>query len=106
MGRGAFGLATRLEEPDLEHLARIVPLVDGRVDVKPLVALEADEARAERRGEDLGQFRLADSGLALEKKRATELERQEHRGRDGAVGDVVARAKIVLDRLDGARPLG
>ena len=55
------GLAARLEQPDLEHLARVVPLVDGGVDVEPLVALEADQPRAERRREDLGQLGLADA---------------------------------------------
>ena len=41
-----LGLAARLEQPDLEHLARVVPLVDGRVDVEALVALEPDQRRA------------------------------------------------------------
>ena len=73
----AVGLAAGLEQPDLEHLARVVPLVDGRVDVEALVALEPDEPRAEARREDLGELRLADAGLALEEQRTAELERQE-----------------------------
>jgi hypothetical protein len=40
-------LAARLEQADLEHLARIVPLVDGGVDVEALVALEPDQPGAE-----------------------------------------------------------
>src|SRR5436189_5635220 len=36
-------LAPRLEQPDLEHLAGIVPLVDGGVDVEPLVTLQSDQ---------------------------------------------------------------
>ena len=78
-------LAARLEQPDLEHLARVVPLVDGRVDVQALVALEPDQPGAERRGEDLGELGLADAGLAFEEQRATELERQED-GRRRASG--------------------
>ena len=78
--RGVVGLAARLEQPDLEHLARVVPLVDGGVDVEALVALEADEPRAEGRREDLGELGLADAGLALQEQRPAELERQEDRG--------------------------
>ena len=43
VGRGPGGFAACLEQPDLEHLARVVPLVDGARDVEPLVALQADE---------------------------------------------------------------
>ena len=85
-----FCVAARFEQPDLEHLARVVPLVDRRVDVEALVALEADEPGTERRGEDLGELRLADAGLAFEEQRAAELEREEDGRRERAVGDVVA----------------
>ena len=104
--RRSIRLAARLEQPDLEHLARVVPLVDGGVDVQALVALEPDEPGAERRGEHLGELGLADAGLALEQQRAPELERQEDRGRERAVGDVVALAEVDLDGLDGAGALG
>ena len=100
------GLAARLEQPDLEHLARVVPLVDGGVDVQALVALEPDEPRAEDRREDLGQLGLADAGLALEEQRATELERQEDGGRERPVGDVVAVAEVLGQGLDRARAGG
>ena len=56
------------------------------------------------RGEDLGELGLADAGLALEEQRPAELERQEDRRRERAVGDVVALAEVGLDRLDGAGP--
>ena len=94
------GLAARLEQPDLEHLARVVPLVDRGVDVEAFVALEPDQPRAEARREHLGELGLADAGLALEEQRAAELEREEHGGRDRAVGDVVVAAKGVLDLFD------
>ena len=83
--RRVLRLAARLEQPDLEHLARVVPLVDGRVDVEPLVALEPDQAGAERCGQDLRQLGLADPGLALEQQRATELQGEED-GRRRAIG--------------------
>ncbi len=106
VGGRLLGLAARLEQPDLEHLARVVPLVDRGVDVETLVALQPDQPRAERGGQDLGQLGLADAGLALEQQRAAELERQEDRRRDGAIGDVVAAPEVVLDGLDGAGALG
>jgi hypothetical protein len=95
VGAGVVGLAARLEKPDLEHLARVVPFVHRGIDVETLVALEADQPRAERRGEDLGELGLADTGLTLEEQRPLELERQEHRGRQRAVRDVAARAEVV-----------
>ena len=60
----------------------------------------------ERRREDLRELGLADPGLALEQERAAELERQEDRRRERAIGDVVAASEVVLDRLDGAGALG
>ena len=90
----------RLQQPDLEHLARVVPLVDGGVDVQALVALEADERRPERRGEDLGDLRLAHAGLALEEQRAAQLEGQEDRRGKRSIGDVAARPEGRLDTLD------
>ncbi len=101
--RGVVGLATRLEQADLEHLARVVPLVHRGVDVETLVALEADQPRPERRREDLGELGLADTGLALQEEWALELEREEHRGRERAVRDVVAPPEVLGQRVDRAR---
>ena len=42
-------------------------------------------ARAEAGGEDLGELRLADAGLAFEEQRAPELEREEDGRRERAV---------------------
>ena len=41
--------------------ARIVPLVDRRGDVEPLVALQADQPAPERGGQHLGDLGLADA---------------------------------------------
>ena len=106
VGAGVLGLAAGLEQPDLEHLARIVPLVDRRVDVEALVALEPDEPGAERRREHLGELGLADAGLAFEQQRAPQLQGEEDRGRERAIGDVVAPAEILGQRLDRARAFG
>ena len=102
MRAGVLRLAARLEQPDLEHLARVVPLVDGGIDVQPLVALEPDEPRAERRGQHLGELGLADAGLAFEQQRPTELEREEDGRRERPVGDVVATAEVLGQRIDRA----
>ena len=108
VGARLLRLAARLQQPDLEHLARVVPLVDRGVDVEALVALEADEPGAEARGEDLGELRLADAGLALEEQRPAELQRQEDRRRERPVGDVVAAAEVVrsVPRWSGCLPGG
>ena len=95
-------LAARLEQADLEHLARIVPLVDRRVDVEALIALQPDQPRAQARREDLRELRLADARLALEEERPGELEGEERRRRERAVADVVAGEERVLDPLDRA----
>ena len=71
-------LATRLEQADLEHLPRVVPLVDRRVDVEAFVALEPDQTGAETRGEHLRELGLADARLAFEQQRTAQLEREEH----------------------------
>ena len=94
-------LALRLQQADLQHLARVVPLVDRRVDVQALVALEADEPGPQRRGQDLGQLRLAHAGLALQQQRPPEAQGQEDGRHERAVGHVVALPKRVLQGIDG-----
>ena len=53
-------LALRLGEPDLDHLARIVPLVDRRCGIEALVALQPHQRAAERARQHLGDLGLAD----------------------------------------------
>ena len=75
--RLAVDVAGRLGEPDLHHLRRIVPLIDGGGDVEPLVALQADQLSPERLGQHLGDLGLADARLAFQEQRPPHLERQE-----------------------------
>ena len=98
-------LAAQLRQPDLQHLAGVVPLVERRRGVEPLVALEADEPPAQRLGEDLGDLGLADARLSFEEKRASELEGQEDRGGEARVGDVAPRREQLARVLDGPRQL-
>src|SRR5262249_33048024 len=97
----APGATARLEQPDLQHLTRVVPLVDGVVDVEALIALEPDQPRAEDVGEHLGDLGLADSGLAFEEERLGHLEGEEERGCQTSVGDVAVGAQGSLHRVNG-----
>ena len=94
--------ARGLGEADLDHLPRVVPLVDRARDVEAFVALQADRACASSAvGEHLGELGLADARLAFEEQRPPQLEREEHRGREAAVGDVVAaRSSSAWRRID------
>ena len=95
--------ALRLGEPDLDHLAGVVPLVDRRGDVEALVALQPDQRPLQRRGQHLGDFGLADAGLAFAEQRAAELQRKiEDRG-EAAVGDIVAALQKLEGGVDGCR---
>ena len=89
---GAVQRAGGLEDAQLEELPRVVPLVDRVRDVEPFVALQPDQIGLERGGDRAGERRLADAGLAFEKQRPAEPERQEERHREAVVGDVVLRA--------------
>ncbi len=91
------------EKTDVEQLPRVVPLVHGVREVDALVALQADEARVEHLGHDLGGLRLADAGLALDEERLFELQRQEDGRGETAVADVAALAQAPLDIVDARR---
>ena len=95
----AFGF----RHPDGDHLRRIVPLVDRRRHVEPLVALQADQPAPERRGQHLGDLGLADAGLAFEEQRTAHLEREKQHGRQRAVGEIIGRREQVEGRVDRGR---
>ena len=95
------GLPGRLGDPDLDHLPGVVPLIDGRGHVEPLVALEAHELAAEGRRQDLADLSLAHPRLALEEQGTAELQGQEDGRRQAAVGHVVARAEQRQRIIDG-----
>ena len=99
--RLAIAHALRLGHPDLEHLAGVVPLVDRRAHVQPLVALQPHEAPVQRLGQNLADLGLADARLALQEQRPSELKCEVQRGRKRPVGDVVAAHQERLGVVDG-----
>ena len=99
-GGGGRGLAARLEQPDLQHLPRIVPLVHRGVDVEPLVTLKPDELAAEHASEGARHLGLAHAGLAFQQQGPAQGERQEDRGREIAIGDVALGGEGGLDGVD------
>src|SRR5262249_50406616 len=94
------------QRPDLQHLPRVVPLVERLVGVDALVTLQPDEPAAEDAGEHLGRLGLAHPDLAFEQDRARQRHRQEQRGRQAAVGEVTALTQEVRQRTDGPGLVG
>jgi hypothetical protein len=81
----------------VQELPRVVPLVERGLDVDPLVALQADELRAEEAREDLRDLGLAHSRVALDEERLAHLHREVERGRDRGVGDVALALHPLLE---------
>ena len=71
--------AGRVEDAQLEQLARVVPLVQRVTDVEAFIALKTNQIGAQRGGGRRGQRRLADAGLALEEQRPFQSEREKQR---------------------------
>ena len=65
-GEIGAALLPPLGRPDMDHLLRVVPLVRGRRQIQPLVALQANQRTAEPGGQGLGHLGLADTGFTLE----------------------------------------
>src|SRR5437879_8717684 len=76
-------------ELDVQELLLIVPLVERRRGIQPLVALEPDEVRPEHPRHDLRDLGLADARGPLDQERLPEAHREVHRRRDRRVRHVV-----------------
>ena len=81
-------LARALARLDGDDLALIVPLIERRAGVEPLVALHADELGAVHERQRLRDLGLADPGLALDQERTLEGVHHPERRREVAVGDI------------------
>ena len=77
-----------LQGPQVQDLAREVPVVERLRGVDALVALEPDQRRPRQLGQRLGERGLAGAGLALEQDRALHLQRQVDDRRELVVGEV------------------
>ena len=69
-------------------------------DVEALVALEPDQARAEDAGERLCGLGLPDSSLAFEQHRLLELEREEERGCEPSIWQIVGAGERRFQLVD------
>jgi hypothetical protein len=78
-----------IEDPELQQLTGIIPLVERMADVQAFVTLQTDQIGVERRRRGGSERRLADAGFALQKQRPLETKRQKQRNRKASVGDIV-----------------
>ena len=90
-----------LEQPNLENLPRVVPLVDGVADVEAFVTLQPNQLGIERRGEHLGHFRLPDAGLTFEEERPLQAQREIRGDGESAAGDVLPPGHGLLQGVYG-----
>ena len=84
-----------------EHLRGVVPFVERRGGVHPLVALEPDEVAAEHLRERLARLGLAHSGRALQQQRLAEREGKKGRGAETLAGHVCGAAQRRAERFGG-----
>ena len=98
LGDGAL-----LRGANAQELAQVVPLVHGVGDVQALVALEPDQAGAERAGEGLAGLGLANPCLTLEQDRLLQSEGEEEGRREATVGQVARVVEGDLQLVDGRK---
>ena len=95
--------ATSLHQTNFQQLTSVVPLVHGVVYVQALVALQAYQVGLQPRCQRAGDLRFPDSGLALQKQRSLQFQRQKDGDGQPPVGDVCLVAQQVLHCLHGIR---
>jgi hypothetical protein len=83
----------RLQRPQVQQLAREVPVVEGLGGVDAVVALEADQLGAEYLRERLGERGLAGAGLAFAEQRPAHAEGEVGRRGEPLVGEVAGGAE-------------
>ncbi len=70
----ALDAARSLSESYLDHLTRIVPFINSRGGVEPLIALKAHQTTPESSGQDFRDLGFAYAGFAFEKKRSRHVQ--------------------------------
>jgi hypothetical protein len=84
-------------QPDLHHLAAVVPFIGGAGQVQAFVALQPDQVTPQHRGQRARDLGLAGAGFAFQEQRALQLQRQvDHRGQ-------LAVCHVVLGQQQGRR---
>src|SRR5919202_371599 len=89
--------------PQLQQLARVVPVVEGVVDVDALIALQADERRAHGGGQRLGELGLAHARLTLHQQRLAQAQCEVHHGGQALVDQVALPVERRREVCDGAK---
>ena len=85
----------------MDHLACVVPLIDGVMHVESLVTLKTDEIGSKDRRENLRDLSLPYPSPAFNKQRTSELKCKINRRRETTVRDVELVTKKTLEFLDG-----
>ena len=85
----------------VQQLLAVVPFVEGLRLVLALVALQPQQPPPGRRGQCLGQLRLADTGRPLNEQRLVEPRQQENRRGEALVGDVALAAERLTHLSNG-----
>ena len=95
-----FGCAAPvvLGKPGAQHLPRVVPFVERRVDVEPFVALQANELGVGKPRHYFRELGFPAAGLALDEQRLSHFTRQVRCRCDGFVGHV---AELFHRALEG-----
>ena len=99
----AVALAFGFGDADGDHLRGVIPFVDRGRDVEAFVALQPDQAAAERLRQHLGDLGLADAGLAFEENRPAHLEREIKHSAERAVGEIIGPGEEIDRGVDRGR---
>ena len=90
----------RLKRADIQHLARVGPVVECMGDVDSFVTLETNQSSTKRVGNDLCELGLANARLAFEQHGLAELESKMHRRGEAAVGQIGPFGERLLHAVD------
>ncbi|MCY1531546.1 hypothetical protein D9M68_667750 [compost metagenome] len=97
---GGFGRA------HVQQLRGVVPFIERLALLHAVVALQAQQLAVQGRRQRLGQLGLADARLAFEQQRTLQLEREEYRSGQAAVGKVAGLPQAVGKGVDGREDHG
>ena len=86
---------------DRQQLALVIPFIQRRRLIEPLIALQPDQLGAVHAGQRFGDLGLADPRLAFQQQRTLEQLHQRDRGRKLPVGDVAGGGQSLRDFVAG-----